>query len=42
MYKTANLPNAEKLQNELISLPLHLALTEGDIQRVIGAIKSGW
>jgi len=42
MYPNTSLPNAEKLESELISLPLHLMLTEEDILRVIGVIKSGW
>ena len=42
MYPKTSLPNAEKLESELISLPLHLALTDEDIQRVIDIIRRGW
>ena len=42
MYPSTQLPNAEVLENELLSLPLHLALTNDDIGRVITTIKSGW
>jgi len=42
MYSLSNLPNVEALHSELISLPLHLMLTDEDLQKVIGVIKSGW
>jgi len=42
MYPATSLPNAEKLESELISLPLHLMLTEEDIQFVIDVIRKGW
>lgn len=42
MYEETDLPNAKQLENELISLPLHLALTDENVQRVIDVIKSGW
>jgi perosamine synthetase len=42
MYQKVSLPNAEKLESELISLPLHLSLTDEDVQRVIETIKKGW
>lgn len=42
MYQKSDLPNAQYFQDHLISLPLHLALTDEDIQRVIDVIKSGW
>jgi len=42
MYEEHDLPNAEMLQEELLSLPLHLMLTEGDVERVISVISSGW
>jgi perosamine synthetase len=42
MYKEVPLPNAEKFERTLLSLPLHLALTDEDVQRVIDVIKKGW
>lgn len=42
MYDLTDLPNAETLHNELISLPLHLTLTDDDVERVIKTINSGW
>lgn len=42
VYTKCELPNAQRLQEELISLPLHLMLTDEDVQRVISVIKSGW
>lgn len=42
MYKMHQLPSAQQLQDELISLPLHLSLTDDDIQRVLNVIKTGW
>lgn len=42
MYERAHLPNAQYFQDHLLSLPLHLALTDEDVQRVIDVIKKGW
>ena len=42
MYQKVSLPNAELLERELISLPLHLGLTDEDINRVIEVVKKGW
>jgi len=41
MYKKYNLPNVEKVQNRLLSLPLHLNLTDDDIEYVINTVKKG-
>jgi len=35
-----NLPVATKIANEVICLPMHHALTDGDIERVVNIIKS--
>ena len=37
--KPENLPNAHKMANTVICLPMHHALSEEDIERVIGCIK---
>jgi len=42
MYDRTPLPNARQLQDELISLPQHLMLTDDDVARVIKSIKKGW
>ena len=34
-----NLPNANKLADEVICLPIHHALTEEDVERVIKILK---
>ena len=33
------LPVSEKVANEVLSLPVHPALTEGDLEKIVGAIK---
>jgi len=42
MYKEANLPNLESVHDKLISLPLHLHLSDQDIKTVVEVIKKGW
>ena len=42
MYKASNLPNTARLQDELLSLPLHLALTNEEIGFVIDIIRRDW
>ena len=38
-YAQGTCPNAHKLSEEVISLPLHMFLTEEDIQKVINVVK---
>ena len=38
-YKKGICPNAEKLYNEMISLPLYYSLTDKDVDDVIMAVK---
>lgn len=42
MYNKTGLPAAATLEQELISLPCHLMLTDEEIQFVIDTIRSGW
>lgn len=42
MYEDSDLPNTEHLQSELISLPLHLMLTDEEVQRIIEVVQAGW
>jgi dTDP-4-amino-4,6-dideoxygalactose transaminase len=39
-YKQGDFPIAEKIAKEVLSLPVHPALTETDIQAIIDAVKS--
>jgi dTDP-4-amino-4,6-dideoxygalactose transaminase len=39
-YEKGNLPNAEKIFDRMISLPLYPAMTDNDVQDVISAVKS--
>jgi dTDP-4-amino-4,6-dideoxygalactose transaminase len=38
-YGQGTCPNATKLSGEVISLPLHMYLTNEDIQKVIDVVK---
>jgi dTDP-4-amino-4,6-dideoxygalactose transaminase len=38
-YKKGICPNAEKLYNEIMSLPLYYSLTDKDVDDVIEAVK---
>ncbi len=38
-YEKGLCPNAEKLYNEMLSLPLYYSLTDGDVADVIAAVK---
>lgn len=38
-YKRGICPNAEKLYEEIISLPLYYAMTDEDVESVIGAVR---
>lgn len=42
MYEQACLPNAQRFQETLISLPLHLGLTNDEVDSVIEVVKKGW
>ena len=42
MYKEGLLPNAQYFQERLLSLPVHLMLSDEDVQKVVDVIKSGW
>ena len=37
-YKKGLCPNAEKLYNEILSLPLYYSLTDSDVEDVIAAV----
>lgn len=39
---TGETPMAQSCAERLISLPLHLELTDEDIQRVVGVVNAGW
>ena len=38
-YQRGLCPNAEKLYEEIISLPLYYAMSDGDVESVIEAVK---
>ena len=42
MFQRQDLPNTEYFSNHVISLPLHLSLTEEHVQYISDVIKSGW
>ncbi len=42
MFGVEPLPGVESFWRRAVSLPVHLALTEGDVDRVIETIKAGW
>ncbi len=42
MKWTASAPNAERFSDELVRLPMHLGLTEGDVERVIAVVSDAW
>lgn len=42
MYERCDLPNAEYFSSHVMSLPLHLYLTEDEIHYVCGLIREGW
>jgi dTDP-4-amino-4,6-dideoxygalactose transaminase len=41
MYRYANetCPNAHKISQHLVTLPLHMWLTDEDVQKIIDAVK---
>jgi perosamine synthetase len=39
-YITAELPNAEYIENHTITLPIHLLLTDADLQRIVDTIET--
>ena len=39
---TPNLGNQEKFDQNQVSIPIHDALSEQDVEKIISAIKSGW
>lgn len=41
-YNATDLPNSEYFANHEITLPIHLYLTEEDLQYIIDVIKKGW
>lgn len=42
MYQKADLPNAEWLSSRVVSLPMHMCLTDDDVGYVTDTIASGW
>ncbi len=42
MFSGEPLPDVEAFWRRTVSLPVHLALTDDDVDRVIEAIKAGW
>ena len=42
MYEKANLPNAEWFSAHVVSLPMHLCLSDEDVGYVTSTIGSGW
>ena len=35
-------PNMDKIEEKYLVLPLHTNMTDGDVRRICGVIKSGW
>lgn len=42
MYEEQHLPNAERFTSRVMSLPLHLGLTDEEVAHVCGLIREGW
>ncbi len=42
MFPSEPLPGVETFWNSALSLPMHLALSDGDVDRVIETIRAGW
>ncbi len=42
MYERADLPGAEHFSSRVMSLPMHLCLTDDDVHHVTSTIASGW
>jgi perosamine synthetase len=42
MYERAELPNAQWFSERVASLPMHLCLSDDDVEYVTNAIKAGW
>lgn len=42
IYERGDLPNAEYFSGRQISLPLHLRLTDADVDRICDEIEAGW
>lgn len=42
MYKKTDLPNTEYFTNNEVTLPMHIHLTNDDIEYVVNIIKEGW
>lgn len=38
IFQTADLPEAERFTNQVLTLPMHLGLTDADVERVTGAV----
>ena len=41
-YKEAQLPNTAHLEERLITLPIHLLLSDDDVMRVVRVVQEGW
>jgi perosamine synthetase len=42
MYRHTELPGAEVFSSRVMSLPMHMCLTDDDVGRITDTIKSGW
>jgi dTDP-4-amino-4,6-dideoxygalactose transaminase len=42
MYRRADLPGAEAFSSRVMSLPMHMRLSDDDAARVSETIRSGW
>jgi dTDP-4-amino-4,6-dideoxygalactose transaminase len=42
MYRKSNLPGAEWFSSRVVSLPMHMCLTDDDVGCVTSTIASGW
>ncbi len=42
MYQQQDLPNTEQFWQSVISLPMHLRLTDENIDYITDAIRKGW
>jgi dTDP-4-amino-4,6-dideoxygalactose transaminase len=40
--KRTDLPNLDKLEKDIISIPIHNFMTDEDVDYVIQCIKEGW
>ena len=42
IYEKSNLPNTEWFTNRELTLPMHLHLSDGDVEYIVDVVKKGW